>query len=148
MRCYAIFYCALFCASFSPAKAGEDFEPRFRRHLSREENATNNGSARKEKEEQAAAEQVMEEGEEEGIAREAAAAQAAAQAAAAAATAAAMENPPTPEFSRAVLRSNAAGFLYVRAIDWERRTISFLSPCNPPLPSRILIMGSIKYYDE
>ena len=83
-------------------------------------------------------------GEQEATAR----ANAIDQAAAAAASNAAGENQPSQEFSRAVLRSNAAGFLYVRAIDWKRRTISFLSPCNPPLPSRVLIMGSIKFYDE
>ena len=53
-----------------------------------------------------------------------------------------------PEFSHRILRRNTAGFVYLRAIDWESRSYSFLSPCSGPLPSQTLIMGSIKWFDE
>lgn len=53
-----------------------------------------------------------------------------------------------PAFAKAVLEENTAGFVYLRAIDWERRVFKLLSPCGGPLPSRVLLAGSLKWFDE
>ncbi|KAH3756235.1 pre-mRNA cleavage complex subunit [Pelomyxa schiedti] len=47
----------------------------------------------------------------------------------------------------ALLTSNVAGFLYVNDIDFERRTITVLAPCPGDLPSRFLVVGTLKWDD-
>ncbi|PKA47635.1 Protein CLP1 like [Apostasia shenzhenica] len=47
-----------------------------------------------------------------------------------------------------ILSCNIAGFLYVSEIDFESEKITFLAPCPGELPSRILIIGTLKWSDN
>lgn len=44
--------------------------------------------------------------------------------------------------------ANCAGFVYVTAVDEQRRHITVLSPCPGKLPSTFLILGSIKWIES
>jgi len=50
----------------------------------------------------------------------------------------------TPE---TILTSNVAGFVIVTEVNFERQKIVLLAPCPGPLPSRYLLLGSIKYLE-
>jgi len=50
----------------------------------------------------------------------------------------------TPEL---ILNSNLAGFLYVTEVNFERQKITFLAPCPGPLPSKYLVLGSLKWLE-
>ncbi|EFA83551.1 pre-mRNA cleavage complex subunit [Heterostelium album PN500] len=49
--------------------------------------------------------------------------------------------------SQSLLRSNVAGFLYVSDINMETKKISFLAPCPGDLPSKFLLMGTLKWLE-
>jgi len=55
-----------------------------------------------------------------------------------------MSHSKTPE---TLLSSNLAGFLYVTEVNFERQKITFLAPCPGPLPSKYLILGSLKWLE-
>lgn len=46
-----------------------------------------------------------------------------------------------------VVAANVAGFLWVTDVDTARGTITYHAPCAGPLPSTILIMGDLKFYE-
>ena len=46
-----------------------------------------------------------------------------------------------------VLKSNVAGFVYCKTINSKDKTITFLSPCPGPFPSRYLLLGTVKWFD-
>jgi polyribonucleotide 5'-hydroxyl-kinase len=46
-----------------------------------------------------------------------------------------------------LLRASVAGFLYISKVDLDRRTLTVLSPCPGALPSRILVVGTIKWLE-
>ncbi|XP_020592134.1 protein CLP1 homolog [Phalaenopsis equestris] len=47
-----------------------------------------------------------------------------------------------------IISSNIAGFLYVTEIDVESKRITLLAPCPGELPSRLLIMGTLKWSEN
>ncbi|PKU84390.1 protein CLP1 homolog isoform X1 [Dendrobium catenatum] len=47
-----------------------------------------------------------------------------------------------------ILSSNIAGFLYVAEIDFESKRITFLAPCPAELPSKLLVMGTLKWSEN
>jgi len=46
-----------------------------------------------------------------------------------------------------ILSSNLAGFLYVTEVNFERQKITFLAPSPGPLPSKYLVLGSLKWLE-
>ncbi|CAM9553971.1 unnamed protein product, partial [Choristocarpus tenellus] len=46
-----------------------------------------------------------------------------------------------------LLQSNTAGFLYVTEVDVEQRRLAVLSPCPGALPSRFLLVGTVKWIE-
>jgi polyribonucleotide 5'-hydroxyl-kinase len=46
-----------------------------------------------------------------------------------------------------ILNTNIAGFLYVTEVNLERRKITVLAPCAGQLPSKYLILGSLKWLE-
>jgi len=46
-----------------------------------------------------------------------------------------------------ILNTNLAGFLYVTEVNLERQKITFLAPCPGPLPSKYLVLGSLKWLE-
>ncbi len=46
---------------------------------------------------------------------------------------------------QSLLRANVAGFLYVVSINLETDTMTVLAPCTALLPSRYLLLGSVKW---
>eukprot|EP00808_Paulinella_micropora_P023181 g10828.t1 len=47
-----------------------------------------------------------------------------------------------------LLSSNVAGFIHVTKVDLKAQTLTCLSPCPGPLPSHLLLLGSIKWLDQ
>jgi len=52
------------------------------------------------------------------------------------------------EIPQALLQSNVAGFLYVVSLNLEQDRMTVLSPCSGALPSRFLMVGSVKWDDS
>jgi len=46
-----------------------------------------------------------------------------------------------------LLTENAAGFIFIVAVDTEKKNLTCLSPCPGPLPRNFLLMGSLKWVD-
>eukprot|EP00727_Mastigamoeba_balamuthi_P007363 m51a1_g3247 hypothetical protein (420) ;mRNA; f:140764-142356 len=46
-----------------------------------------------------------------------------------------------------VIGANAVGFVFIQKVDMEKSLLHFLAPCPGPLPSRFLVVGSIKWAD-
>lgn len=46
-----------------------------------------------------------------------------------------------------LLGSNIAGFIYVTDVDIPRRKITFVAPCPGPLPSNLLLAGSLAWVE-
>jgi polyribonucleotide 5'-hydroxyl-kinase len=46
-----------------------------------------------------------------------------------------------------ILTTNLAGFLYVTEVNFERQKITCLAPCPGPLPSKYLLLGSLKWLE-
>eukprot|EP01095_Lingulamoeba_sp_RSL-Kostka_P002004 TRINITY_DN1286_c0_g1_i1.p1 TRINITY_DN1286_c0_g1~~TRINITY_DN1286_c0_g1_i1.p1 ORF type:complete len:426 (-),score=115.28 TRINITY_DN1286_c0_g1_i1:260-1537(-) len=51
------------------------------------------------------------------------------------------------ESSDNIICSNIAGYLYITNIDLDRKKISVLAPCPGPLPSRYLLLTSLKWVE-
>lgn len=47
-----------------------------------------------------------------------------------------------------ILRTNVAGFIYVTDVDMIKNRVTFMAPCPGPLPSRMLLTGSIKWLEQ
>jgi polyribonucleotide 5'-hydroxyl-kinase len=47
----------------------------------------------------------------------------------------------------AILKRNIAGFLYVTDVNFEKRKITVLAPCPGPLPSKYLLLGTLKWLE-
>eukprot|EP00457_Paulinella_chromatophora_P007595 gb/GEZN01007618.1/.p1 GENE.gb/GEZN01007618.1/~~gb/GEZN01007618.1/.p1 ORF type:complete len:436 (-),score=36.65 gb/GEZN01007618.1/:94-1401(-) len=47
-----------------------------------------------------------------------------------------------------LLTTNIAGFIHVSKVDMKAQTVTCLTPCPGPLPSHLLIQGSIKWLDH
>ena len=47
----------------------------------------------------------------------------------------------------ALLQRNVAGFVYVSAVDVQKKTLTLLAPAPGPLPSMTFLTGTIKWYD-
>eukprot|EP00249_Psilotum_nudum_P004229 c17772_g1_i1 orf=166-1518(+) len=46
-----------------------------------------------------------------------------------------------------ILTSNVAGFIYVTDIDIQRRKLTYVAPCPGPLPSNLLLTGSLLWVE-
>ena len=47
-----------------------------------------------------------------------------------------------------LLTANVAGFVYITDVDMAARRVTYLAPCAGPLPGRLLLVGSIKWYES
>ena len=50
--------------------------------------------------------------------------------------------------NRALLQTNCAGFVHVKAIDNEAETVTVLAPCAGGLPSEHFLVGSISWIES
>ncbi|KYQ89926.1 hypothetical protein DLAC_08495 [Tieghemostelium lacteum] len=46
-----------------------------------------------------------------------------------------------------ILKSNVAGFLYVTEVNMETKKITALAPCSGPIPSKYLLLGTLKWLE-
>lgn len=46
-----------------------------------------------------------------------------------------------------LLSSNVAGFIYISDVDLSRKRLSYVAPCPGPLPSNLLLIGSLFWVD-
>jgi len=46
-----------------------------------------------------------------------------------------------------ILEANVAGFLWITNVDMQKQTVTLLSPAPAPLPNKILLTGSLKFYE-
>lgn len=44
-----------------------------------------------------------------------------------------------------LLSSNVAGFIYINEIDMQRKKVTYMAPCPGPLPSQLLLAGSLAW---
>jgi polyribonucleotide 5'-hydroxyl-kinase len=47
-----------------------------------------------------------------------------------------------------LLSANMAGFIHVTDVDMAARRITYLAPCSGPLPGKLLLVGSIKWFES
>ena len=47
-----------------------------------------------------------------------------------------------------LLTANVAGFIHVTDVDVANRRLTYLSPCAGPLPGSLLLVGSVKWFEQ
>jgi polyribonucleotide 5'-hydroxyl-kinase len=45
-------------------------------------------------------------------------------------------------------QSNVAGFVYCQGVDLTKARMMLLAPCPGPLPAKVFLLGSLKWFDE
>ena len=57
-------------------------------------------------------------------------------------------NPSNMNSAELLLQSNVAGFVYCQGVDAGASRMFVLAPCPGPLPSKVLLLGSLKWFDQ
>lgn len=47
-----------------------------------------------------------------------------------------------------LLTANVAGFVHVTDVDMQARRITYLAPCSGPLPGKLLLVGSVRWFEQ